>query len=135
MTRTVAEWIGKTDDTRPPPRVRLRVLDAHGGICALSGRKIQAGDEWDLDHITALINGGENRESNLQPVLRSAHRKKTSADVKLKAKVDRVRKKHLGLHKSKNPMPGGRDSKIKKKMTGEVVPRNPEDDDILGEWF
>ena len=94
--RTVPEWRGATPDTRAPARVRLRVFEAHGGRCYLSGRKIMPGDVWELDHIKALINGGENIESNLAPALKDAHREKTNADVAEKAKVNRVRLKHLG---------------------------------------
>lgn len=105
MSRTVPEWIGKTDDTRPPPRVRARLFEAYGGICQLSTTKILTGMQWDLDHKVALINGGENRESNLWPVLRKAHREKTKQDVALKAKADRVRKKHLGIAPQKKKIP------------------------------
>lgn len=63
--RTLPEWIGATPDTPIPPRVRLRVFEAHGGVCYLSKRKIRAGEKWQADHVVALINGGENRESNL----------------------------------------------------------------------
>ena len=123
MTRKVNEWIGRTPDTAIPPRVRLRVFDRHKGICALSGRKIQPGDKWQIDHITALINGGEHRESNLQPVLDAAHKAKTAQDVALKAKVDRVRKKHLGIEPKRATIAGGKASKWKRKIDGTVVPR------------
>ena len=121
--RSVKEWVGKTPDTPAPPRVRLRVFEAHSGICALTGRKIMPGDAWELDHKQALANGGENRESNLQPVLKEAHKKKTALDVAQKAKDRRVRSKHLGIHKSKSPLPGGRDDKFKRKINGSVVLR------------
>lgn len=124
--RTVPEWRGKNPDSAIPPRVRLRVFEAHGGVCALTGQKIRPGDEWDLDHKTALANGGEHRETNLHPVLRTAHREKTKADVALKAKADRVRKKHLGIAKPKAALPGSRQSKWKRKVNGTVVPRNGE---------
>lgn len=122
--RSVPEWIGKTPDAKIPPRVRLRVFERSGGICQETKRKIMPGDDWDCDHILALINGGEHRESNLQPVLCEAHKEKTKEDVAIKAKIARVRKKHLGLHKSKNPMPGGRNSKWKKTIGGQVVRRS-----------
>ena len=122
--RSTDEWIGKTTDSAIPARVRLRVFEAAGGVCHITGRKIRAGDKWDCDHVLALCNGGEHRESNLAPAIREAHRAKTAVDVKQRAKADRVRKKHLGIHKAKSPLPGGRGSKLKKKMNGQVVPRD-----------
>ncbi|WLT07795.1 HNH endonuclease signature motif containing protein [Bartonella apihabitans] len=65
MPRKVKEWIGKTDDTMPPPSVRLRIFERDGGRCRLTGKKILAGDKWDLDHIIPLADGGENREAIL----------------------------------------------------------------------
>lgn len=99
--RSTAEWIGKNDDSRPPPHVRARIFDAHGGICHIAKRKITVSDDWDLDHVIALINGGENRETNMAPALRDKHREKTKADVALKSKNYQVRAKHLGLKPSR----------------------------------
>ena len=97
MSRSTDEWIGKTDDQAVPPRVRLRVFERHGGICHLSGGKIMPGDAWDVDHVIALVNGGEHRESNMAPALRIEHRKKTARDVAQKAKDRRIRQKHVGV--------------------------------------
>ncbi|WP_342711546.1 HNH endonuclease signature motif containing protein [Bradyrhizobium sp. B124] len=97
MSRTVAEWIGKTDDSRPPPHVRLRIFESFGGICHFSGIKIRPGDHWDVDHVKALINGGENRESNMAPILRGKpHKEKTAQDVAEKSRNYRKRAKHVG---------------------------------------
>lgn len=106
MARETAEWIGANDDSRAPPRVRLRVFEAYKGRCHWTGRKIEVGDEWDLDHVTALINGGSNRESNLAPILRGKpHKEKTAADVAEKSKVARIKAKHLGVFpKSKSKL-------------------------------
>lgn len=66
MSRTVEEWVGRSDDSVAPPRVQLRVLLKFDGICQCGcGQKIWP-DKWQLDHALALINGGENRESNLR---------------------------------------------------------------------
>lgn len=97
--RSVPEWIGKHDDEKVPPRVRDRIFDRHGGRCYLSGIEIRTGDQWDLDHIKALSLGGEHRESNLAPVLRDKHREKTKIDRRIKAKTDRMRRKHNGTWK------------------------------------
>lgn len=96
-TANLKEWIGKTDDSRPPPHVRARVFDRHGGICYLSKVKILIGDKWDLEHIVALCNGGENRESNMAPALVAPHKIKTKQDRATKAKNDHVRMKHIGI--------------------------------------
>lgn len=120
--RAVEEWIGKTDDTPIPARVRLRVFERYGGACYLTGRIIRPGDRWDIEHIKALSLGGEHRESNMAPALVEPHKIKTAQDRRVKAKTDRIRKKHLGIRKPSR-FPGSRDSKWKKKVGGEVVPR------------
>jgi len=97
MSRATEEWVGKTEDTPIPPRVKLRVFEAHGGICYLSKRKIRAGEPWDCDHVIAIINGGENREANLAPALRDKHKIKTKADVAEKSLTARRKVKNLGL--------------------------------------
>lgn len=103
--RTVESWVGKTPDSAIPLRVRLRVFQRCGGICALSGRKIMPGDEWDLDHVKPLSMGGLHAETNLQVVWRPAHREKTAAEAGPRAKADRIRAKHLGTYpKPKRPL-------------------------------
>lgn len=123
MSRSTAEWIGKNDDSRPPRHVRARIFDAHGGVCHIAKRKITVSDDWDLDHVIALINGGENRETNMAPALRDKHREKTKADVALKSKNYQVRAKHLGLKPKGRPMPGSKASGLRKKMNGQVERR------------
>ena len=96
MSRSVDLWVGKTDDAKVPPRVRVRVFEREDGRCWISGRKIMPGDRWELDHKVALINGGAHSEDNLAPALVDKHREKTASDVALKSKTARVRAKHLG---------------------------------------
>lgn len=120
MSREIPEWIGRNDDTPVPPRVRLRVFEAYGGRCYLSGRKIMAGDKWEIEHKLAIILGGANRESNLAPALVGPHKLKTRVDLALKSKIARTRQKHLGITK-----PGGfrKDPNFKRTVGGQVVPR------------
>jgi 5-methylcytosine-specific restriction protein A len=99
MSRTVAEWIGKTDDTAIPPRVKVAVALAFGGRCAKCTRKLIP-SHWDCDHVLALINGGQNRQTNLQPLCDDpCHPDKTKRDVATKSKSARIRKKNLGIAK------------------------------------
>ena len=118
MARSVPEWVAKGDDEPVPPRVRLRVFERFGGICCECGVKI-SGKRWICDHRKAIINGGENRESNLGPIHEACDKTKTADDVAEKSKNARVRAKHLGLRKRKGPpMPGSRDSPFKRKIGG-----------------
>lgn len=104
--RTVPEWIGKTPDTKIPDHVKLRVFTEHGGICPKCTRKLQRG-KWDCDHVTAIINGGENRERNLQPLCRTpCHSEKTAADVAEKSKVYQKRKSHVLGKGPRRTIPG-----------------------------
>jgi len=97
MSRPTKEWIGKHDGASIPPRVRLRVYDAHEGICYLCRLPIKPVESWQVDHKVALINGGSHRESNLAPVHSHCHVAKTAKDVAEKAKVAAIRKRHLGI--------------------------------------
>lgn len=95
--RSVPEWIADHDDQAVPPRVKARIFEREGGRCHRTGRKIRAGEPWQLDHIIALCNGGEHRESNLAPILEEPHREKTAEDMATKEKITRIRQKHLGI--------------------------------------
>lgn len=105
MARTVSEWIGKTDNTPIPPRVKARIFAREKGICYLSGRKIAAGEPVQYDHVIALINGGKNCESNIKLALADKHKIKTKDDLAEKAKVASVAKKYIGAIAPKQPIP------------------------------
>ena len=105
MPREIPEWRGKTDDTSPPPRVKARILRRQDHKCALSNAPIPPGIAPQFDHKIALINGGENRESNLQAVLAGPHRAKTKADVAEKAKTDAMTIKAFALASPKQKIP------------------------------
>jgi 5-methylcytosine-specific restriction protein A len=105
MPRDVPEWLGKTASTKIPPRVRERIFLRAGKVCHLCSQPIQIAEPWDADHVTALINGGANAESNLAPAHKRCHREKTGADVAEKSKVAAIRQKHNGTTRSKQSFP------------------------------
>lgn len=100
LGRSVPLWQGSTPDAAIPAKVKARILLRYGGKCAITGRKLSAG-EFDFDHIKPLSLGGAHCEQNLQPVYRPVHREKTAAEAGPRAKADRIRIKHLGLGKPK----------------------------------
>lgn len=94
--RSVEEWIGSSPDAKVPDRVKDRIFVRNKGRCHLSGIVIRPGDAWEVEHIKPLALGGEHRESNMAPALVDAHKAKTALEKSLIAKVDRMRRKHLG---------------------------------------
>lgn len=117
MSRSLPEWIGKDDDTPIPARVKLRIFDKSGERCCHCARRIFGRLLPRYDHIVALVNGGENRESNLQLLCSECHSEKTRTDIAEKSVIYQKRAKRLKLKKGR-PMPGSRDSGWKRKMDG-----------------
>ena len=104
MARSVPPWVGASDDSPIPPRVKLRVFERAGGSCEACLRKLGPVDRWQADHDIALINGGRNAESNLKCLCEGCHRYKTRRDVALKAKTARIRQFHLGIKAPSRPL-------------------------------
>ncbi len=108
MARKVKEWVGKSDDSRPPPRVLRRIFEREGGVCHISGRKIAPGERWQADHKIAIINGGENKESNLFPALIEPHKEKTRRDLDEKKRIAALVISNIGARQpTKRPIPQG----------------------------
>jgi 5-methylcytosine-specific restriction protein A len=122
MSRTVDEWIARNDDAAIPERVQDRICRKADDRCRQCQRPIAGKLRAEMDHIVPLILGGLHRESNLQLLCNECHSAKSKLDVRLKAKVARVHKKHLGIRKPSR-FPGSRDSRWKKRMDGSVVRR------------
>ncbi|WP_117196420.1 HNH endonuclease [Rhizobium terrae] len=122
MSRSVPEWVAKHDDQKVPDRVKVRILERENFTCHLTGAKIDPlRDEFDFDHKVSLILGGEHRETNLFPALRSAHRKKTAVEMSVKSKIARVKKKHLGIAKPKSSLSHPH---LKRQFDGTVIDRH-----------
>ena len=89
--------------------------------CA-SGVKLRTGDIF-YDHRIPDALGGEPTLDNCQVLCRGHHDAKTrTEDVPRIAKAKRVRNKHIGI-RGKSKFACSRDSKFKRKLSGEVVLR------------
>lgn len=106
MARTVSEWIGKTDDTRPSKACQRRILERQDFVCALTGLPFDDKNKPRFDHKVPLWLGGANRESNLQALREDgAHKPKTAAEAKVRAKVHAVIDKRFDLGRPKQKIP------------------------------
>ncbi len=115
MSRSLPEWIGKTDDEIAPPRVKVKVFERFDGRCASCGLSIRGKLRPAYDHQRALINGGENREANLQLLCEPCHKLKTKSDVAEKSQMYHKRLKAVGIKRKRRTI-GGR------KFDGTPVP-------------
>ncbi|MET0530056.1 MAG: HNH endonuclease [Microvirga sp.] len=114
--RPVPEWIGKTSLTRIPREIKDRILLRFHGGCADCTRLFGPRLKPQFDHRPPLHNGGENRESKIEPVCAECHRIRSDEDTVKRAAIKRYRAKLWGLQApSKHPVPGGKRTKWKKK--------------------
>lgn len=123
MSRTVSDWVARHDDQAIPARVKDRIALKAEGYCQHCRREIAGKLRAEFDHAIPLIVGGKHCESNLQLLCHECHGAKTKLDVKLKAKVAKVRQRHLGIRKPSR-FACSRDSRFKKKIDGSVVRRD-----------
>lgn len=105
------------------PKRRAEVFRDAGGICHLCSRKIAPGEAWEVEHRKPLALGGTNDPDNLFPAHADCHAGKSRAEIKIIRKADRQLKKAVGVKTSRNPLPGSKRSKWKRKMDGTVVER------------
>lgn len=104
---------------------RVKIFSRHGGRCHICDQDIRVGQKWDIEHIVPLAQGGEDGGLNLAPAHQICHRSKTAKDARDTAKCKRVEAAHLGARApSRNPLPFGRKSPLKRKMDGSVVRRS-----------
>lgn len=122
--RALDEWVGKTADSVIPPRVKARIMERQGNCCSNCGNTFSAYLRPEFDHTVALVNGGQNRESNITALCDLCHAPKTREDVAEKSAVARKRAKHLGLdNRTKARVGGWQADRFKKMPDGRVVDR------------
>lgn len=124
--RTVPEWRAKHDDQAIPLLVRLRVFEAHGGICqGPCHRQLTPRDKHiHFDHKISLADGGEHREGNLWPMCIGCHQMKTGQEATARARTRSIKAKAFGIKKP-SKFPNARNGKWKTKIGGRTEPRHP----------
>lgn len=122
------EDLGTTPRRKLSTRDRLKVFEAHGGVCALCGAKIDGTrDKWIVEHLRALGLGGTDDDSNMAPAHERCASAKTADDIPRIAKAKRVKARHIGARApSRNPMPGSRNTPFRRKINGTTEWRDHE---------
>jgi hypothetical protein len=79
---------------------------------------------FDFDHVNLWANSRDSGLDNVAVVCRVCHKHKTTNhDTPKAAKTVRQRDKHYGIRATRNPLPGSKASKWKRRMDGSIVER------------
>jgi 5-methylcytosine-specific restriction protein A len=103
-------------------RTKALAFQRANGKCDECGIRLQPG-KIAFDHIIPDGLTGVNDLGNCNVLCIPCHKRKTVSDVGNIAKAKRREARNIGANKSRNPLPGGKLSKWKRKITGEVVRR------------
>lgn len=118
----MTEDVGTTKRGNLSTRRKLAIWEREKGLCMLCSCRLQPG-AFIYEHVRALELGGSDTDDNIRLTCLPCAGEKTRDDHGRAAKAKRVKSKHLGLKKSKNPLPGSKGSKWKRKIDGTIVPR------------
>lgn len=89
--------VGTTPRKPLTPTQRLRLFEAHKGVCCCCGLYIKAGERWIDEHIIPLALGGTNDLENRAPAHEKCAALKTKDDMERIAKAKRQKRAHLGI--------------------------------------
>ena len=89
--------VGTTPRKPLTPRQRLKLFEDHGGMCALCGTQIYAGEPWRDEHLRALGLGGSNDINNRAPVHERCAPAKDRDDMARINKSKAVKRQALGI--------------------------------------
>lgn len=104
-------------------KVKVAAFERAGGRCEKCTARLVPG-KFRFDHILPLALDGESTLENCQCICLTCDAPKTADDIGRIRKADRAQARHIGAKaRSRSPLPGGRDSKFKRKLDGTVVPR------------
>lgn len=104
---------------------KLKIWEREKGKCMVCGVKLTTGNLI-FEHVRPLALGGADEDDNIRLTCKGCASDKTKDDMARINKAKRQKTAHLGMKKSKSPMPFGKGSKFKRKLDGTVVRRDEE---------
>ena len=103
---------------------RVRIFESANGNCHLCSQPIHVSEKWEADHVIPRAVTGRDDLGAFSPAHAKCHRVKSSeVDIPQIAKTKRIRAKHIGAHRTRNPMAGSKASGWQKRMDGTVIRR------------
>src|SRR5215217_168358 len=118
MPFVATEDVGTTVRRKLTPHRRLAVWERTGGRCVVCETPIDGVRErWIAEHIRALELGGTDDLSNMGPAHEACALVKTRNDHRRTAQAKRQKIWHIGAAASKRPLPFGKTSPWKRKLS------------------
>lgn len=115
--------VGTTKRKRLTPRQRLKLFEAHGGVCGLCWREIEFGEKWVGEHLRPLALGGTNEPDNFAPVHLKCAEAKTIADMERIIRAKRQKAAALGIRRETKPIPSAKKPKRKPRPPVKGLPQ------------
>jgi 5-methylcytosine-specific restriction protein A len=85
------QFLAPTKRRKISQKEAARLFLLHNGICCNCGLQIRSGEKWFIEHVDALILGGEETDDNRRPShVRKCKAKKDAADAGARSKRDRI---------------------------------------------
>lgn len=105
-------------------KTKAQAFERSGGNCECCTAKLTVG-KFAYDHVIPDALGGEPVLSNCEVLCTNCHGEKTAkGDVPRIAEAVRTHHKHISAKPpSRNPIPGSRNTRYRKRMDGKVVLR------------
>jgi 5-methylcytosine-specific restriction enzyme A len=113
-------------------RTKALAFQRANGRCEICGFKLTTA-KHEFDHSIPDGLTGSNDLSNCIVACLACHKQKTRGDVGRIAKAKRQHARDIGAYKSRNPLPGGKLSKWKRKLDRTIV-RRRRGNEMIDEW-
>jgi len=122
----VSAYTPPTKRTKMTRARRVGIFLRDDGMCCLCGVRIAAHREaWIIEHPDAIAMGGSDNDADLHPAHEKCRRIKDKEDAKRLAYRNRVIDSgYANKSRARNPMPGSRASKWKRRMDGTTERRH-----------
>jgi hypothetical protein len=124
---TGRKWELPEDRNRLTKKQIVALFMEQDGKCCLCSQELKTKGHLPIDfideHINPLWRGGSNELQNRGLACKPCAGEKTSTEATARAKGKRVTERFIGVKKPKNPMPGSRNSRWKRRMDGTVEER------------
>ncbi len=124
----IRQLIAPTKRKKMTKKEAARLFLLHNGICCNCDKPITSGQSWFIEHVEALVLGGQETDENRRPAHTDCKAKKDAEDARKRSKRDRIITKHWQRPDARKSALAGPDVKYSRargcwidRRTGEII--------------